>query len=55
MSNKREELVAIAVQKTYAGYTLYGIEYLDLGYERTEWFMTKTDRDLHLDMYIAKD
>ena len=54
MSNKREELVAIAVQKTYEGNTLYGIEYLDVGYEWTEWFVTKTERDLYLDKYIAK-
>ena len=46
------EEVAIAVEKTSGGDTLYGIEYLDLGYEHSEWFMSKTDRDLHLDMYI---
>ena len=46
------EEVAIAVEKTSGGDTLYGIEYLDLGYEHTEWFMSKTDRDLHLDMYV---
>ena len=46
------EEVAIAVEKTSGGDTLYGIKYLDLGYEHTEWFMSKTDRDLHLDMYV---
>ncbi len=48
------EEVAIAVEKTRGGDTLYGVEYLDLGYEHTEWFMSKTDRDLHLDMYVEE-
>lgn len=50
--SENEKEVAIAVEKTRRGDTLYGIKYLDLGYEHTEWFMSKTDRDLHLDMYV---
>ena len=52
MNHFRYAYPAVPIEEGINEATRYGIRYLDLGYERTEWFMTKTNRDLHLDMYL---